>query len=190
MSEEIRKAVEVLKSGGIIAYPTDTLFGIGCDATDINAVERLIKLKKRDKRPMSIACSSLEMIEKYADIGGEERRVIRDFLPGPFTILLNKKDTISNLVTAGSEKVGVRIPDYPKIIKIILQLKKPIISTSANLAGELDIESIDQLKLKVDYVLGGECKYKKGSTIFDLQEKKILREGVRTKEIRELLNNL
>ena len=189
-NNKIKEAVRVLKRGGIIAYPTDTLFGIGCDATNIDAVSRLFKLKKRDKKPMSIACSSVEMIEEYAEMDKKEREIIKKYLPGPYTILLNKKQTVSNLVTAGSSKIGVRIPNYPQILKIISVLKKPIISTSANLAGEPDIESLDQLKIDVDFVVEGECKYKQSSTIVDIGERKILRQGARAEEMRELLSNL
>jgi len=187
MEDEIKKAVEILKQGGIIAYPTDTLFGVGCDATNIEAVKKLIKLKRRDKKPMSIACSDMVMVEYYADISKVEREMLERFLPGPFTFLLNKMENVLDIVTAESKKVGVRIPDYPKIIKILSVFGKPIISTSANLAGEPDIESLDQLGFKVDYVLNGECKYKKGSTIVDLENRKILREGVRVEEIADFL---
>ncbi len=186
----IKEVVKVLKRGGIIAYPTDTLFGIGCDATNDGAVKKLIELKKRDKKPMSIACSSMKMVEEYAEINKKEREIIKNFLPGPFTILFDKKESISDIVTAGSEKVGVRIPDYPIILEIISKLNKPIISTSANLAGEPDVEDLNQLKIEVDYTVEGECKYKRGSTVFDVRDKKILREGVRAEEIAELINNI
>lgn len=190
MKDKIKKAVEVLSGGGIIAYPTETLFGIGCDATNEKAVERLIELKKRDEKPMSVACSNMEMIEEYVEIGSDERKILESFLPGPYTFLLTKKETVPDLVTAGSKKVGIRVPDYPPILKIIERFRKPIISTSANLAGRPDIKSLDELKLGVDYVLAGECKYKKGSTVVDISNKKVLRPGVRVYEIEEEIKNL
>ena len=190
MNDEIKKAVSILKTGGIVAYPTDTLFGIGCDITNNQAVKKLIKLKRRDKKPISIACSNLEMVDKYTDINKEEAEIIQKYLPGPFTFILNKKEMVSELITAETEKVGVRIPDYPKILKIISLLGRPIISTSANFAGEPNIENLDQLKFEVDLKISGECKYKGGSTVVDLRARKILREGVRFDEIRELFCNI
>lgn len=190
MNDEIKKAIKVLKSGGVIAYPTDTLFGLGCDATNEEAVQKLITLKKRNNKPMSIACSSVAMIERYAEMEREAKKIIDSFLPGPYTFLLNKKDTISDLVTFGSKVVGVRIPDYPKILNLIDLFGKPITSTSANVAGESDIKKLDELKLGVDYILEGECKYKKASTVVDIVHKKILRKGVGTIEINQALRDL
>ena len=190
MNTEIEKALEVLGNGGIIAYPTDTLYGVGCDALNEEAVNKVYEIKGRDfSKPMSIAGSDIKMLEKYVTMSSEIRKLLNKILPGPYTVLLPKKDLISNLVTAGSDKLGVRIPDYDLILEIIKQFGKPIITTSANLSGEPDVTKYEDITLPVDCIVRGKCKYNQPSTVFDPINKKILREGVGLEKIIDLLNN-
>lgn len=185
-----KKAVKILEYGGIIAYPTDTLYGVGCDALNEEAVKRVYEIKGRDySKPMSIAVSNIQMLEKYATITEGVRLILEKILPGPYTVLLLKKDIVSNLLTSGSEYIGVRIPDHDLILKIIEQFAKPIITTSANLSGEKDITKYEDIILPVDYIVKGECKYNLPSTVFDPINKKILRQGVGVEKILEILSN-
>lgn len=190
MNIEIENAIRVLKNGGVIAYPTDTLYGIGCDALNGKAVKKVYKIKERDfSKPMSIAVSSMKMLEQYVTITEETKTLLEKTLPGPYTILLPKKDTISSLVTAGSNLVGVRIPDYDLILEVIEKFAGPIITTSANLSGETDITKYEDIILPVDYIIKGKCRYNQPSTVFDPINKKILRKGVGLEKIIEILNN-
>lgn len=181
----IEKAVDVLRSGGILLYPTDTLIGLGCDALNSEAVNRIYEMKGRHfKKPMSIACSDIEMVKKYADISTSDEQNLLDLLPGPYTFILEKKYNISDIITAGSKSIGIRVPDYPILLEIIKKLGNPIITTSANKSGEPDIKSIDECPYSVDYVLSTSFEYKGPSTVFDIQNKIILREGVGLEELK------
>ena len=187
MDDQIEKAIEVLKNGGTISYPTDTTYGIGCDATNEAAVERVFKAKGRDfNKPLGLAFSSVEMIKDYRDISGKEELILRQLLPGPFMILLKRRESVSDRITAKSNKVGARIPDHKIAIELVNGLRKPIVTTSANVSGEADPTSSSEVKLKVDMIVKGECKYKEASTVFDIENKKILRKGSGNSKIHEL----
>lgn len=177
-SKIIEKAIGVLLNGGVIGYPTDTTYGIGCRASDLAAVDKILELKGRDAgKPMSLAFSSVEMIKDYAEVSPSIEKILAEYLPGPYTFLLTKKNTVYDKITAGLPKVGVRIPDFPLILKIIKELNLPIITTSANLSGDPDITRSDDLKLKVDFIIPGVCPIGIPSTLIDLENKRILREG-------------
>lgn len=170
---QINRAVEVLKNGGVIIYPTDTVYGIGCDIYNTKAIERLIRIKKRDNNPMSIAVSSIDMMKQIACVENED--ILNKLLPGPFTFIFKKKN-VSELIT-NLDTVGVRIPDNEIVLDIIDRFSKPIITTSANLAGRPSPKSLKDLEINADFVVQGKCKYKLGSTVVDLKNKKILRQG-------------
>lgn len=188
-TNQINTAVKILDSGGVIAYPTDTLFGVGGSALDEKAVDRVFEIKGRDySKPMSISVSNIQMLEKYVVVSNSARAILEQILPGPYTIILPKKPSISNLITAGSELVGIRIPDCGLILEIIEKFGYPIISTSANLSGEKDITKYEEIILPVDFVVKGECKYNSPSTVFDPRAKKILRRGICAEKIEQLLN--
>lgn len=177
--KQIDNAVRILKNGGVIAYPTDTVYGIGCDALNQEAIKRVFELKGRDySKPLSIACLNVRMVEKYAYVPKEIAKIFQELLPGPFTILLKKKKSITNLVSANMKKVGVRIPDNELCLNVIKQFDNPIITTSANISGEDEINDFKDLQIPVDYIIKGKCKFNQPSTVFDPEGNKILREGV------------
>lgn len=181
----IEKAVKVLQDGGILLYPTDTLIGLGCDALNSEAVKKIFELKGRDfKKPMSIACSDVEMVKEYTDLSSSEEQILLDLLPGSYTFILKKKDIISDIITAGSESIGIRIPNHPLLLEIIKKLGKPIITTSANKSGESDIKSLDECPYPVDYILSTPFEHNGPSTVFDIQNKIILREGMGLEELK------
>lgn len=187
---QIEKAILVLKSGGVIAYPTDTVCGIGCDVFNQKAVARLFKIKGRGfDKPLSIACSNIQMIREIANISKTDEQIISNFLPGPYTFLLKKKKNISDLITAGNELVGVRIPDDQIILEIINKFGRPIITTSANISGYDDVFECDKITLNVDFKVLGDCKHKRSSTVYDLVNKKILRSGVGVGKLKEYFSN-
>ena len=178
VDKQICQAVKILNNGGVIAYPTDTVYGIGCDALNQKAIKKVFELKGRDySKPLSIACLDIEMVRKYAYVTAEIEKIFKELLPGPFTILFKKKKPITNLVTAGLNKVGVRIPDNKLCLKIIKEFGQPIITTSANLSGGEEISNYKDLHIPVNFIVKGKCKFGQPSTIFDLESKKILRKG-------------
>ncbi|MEA3453084.1 MAG: L-threonylcarbamoyladenylate synthase [Patescibacteria group bacterium] len=177
--QEIEKAIEILKKGGIIAYPTDTLYGIGCNVFDLEAVQRVFELKNRDfSKPLSIAVSDFKMLDKIAFTTEEEKAILKKLLPGSFTIILLKKPIISDLITAGSRFVGIRIPEHEITLELIKKADFPIITTSANISGNEPPVSAKEVDLEVQFMLRGECKHKKPSTVIDLKNRKIIRQGV------------
>lgn len=190
-NEEILKASNIIKDGGIVVFPTETVYGIGTDALNNSAIEKLYNIKKRPhKKPISVLVSDFEMITKVAkEISDIEWKIIKNFFPGPLTIVLTKKESISNILTGGEATIGVRMPDNQIALKLIEYVGKPVATSSANISGEksgIDIENIKKTFVnKVDYYLEG--KYNKTSipsTVIKVKngEIEILREGTITKK--------
>lgn len=191
MNQNQESALKILKGGGIIAYPTDTTFGIGCDISFINSIRRIQEIKGRDiKKAMSIACSDLQMAKKYADLSNLPEEFLEMIFPGPVTLLLTKTDLVSDTITGGSKKVGLRVPNHPELLELIVALGHPIITTSANLSGCEDPVKDCEVELEVDYIFPGECPIKKPSTIIDIESKSIVREGANAKEYKNYLGLL
>lgn len=189
--EKLEKASICIKNGGIVVFPTETVYGIGVNGFDEKAIENLYKVKQRPKeKPINLLVNGFEMIEQVAeDITDMERKIIESFCPGPITIILNKKSTVPNLVTAGGSTVGVRIPANEIAISLINYAGCPIATPSANISGKpsgTNIQSImNDFKENVDfYIDGGESKIGKPSTIIHVIDgiPHILRQGSITKE--------
>ena len=163
--EKLQIALDVIKKGGVIVYPTETVYGLGASIFDEKAVLRVYEIKKRDRnRPISMALSDAKEIEKYAYIA--DRGFIRDKLPGPVTVLLRKRNTVPDYVS--KEKIGIRIPEYPTIRRLI-ELSGPITSTSANISGKKAPFKFEDVEVDADLGLdAGETKYKKPSRVIDL----------------------
>ncbi|MBU3923018.1 threonylcarbamoyl-AMP synthase [Patescibacteria group bacterium] len=175
---QINKAVKILKQGGIIAYPTETIYGIGCNIFNEKAVKKIFEIKGRDfNKPLLVAVSSFKMMQDICFIPEKYIDLIKKYLPGPVTFLWNKKNNVSNLITQSSDLVGIRFPDNKKALKIIEKCNFPIISTSANISGQKDSINWKQVKLNVDFIVKGRCKYKKPTSVINLMDKKILRKG-------------
>lgn len=178
----IKKAKKILKNGGIVVYPTETLYGIAANPFDKNAVLKIFEIKKRPfSMPISIAVSNIEMLAQVAEVNEIVIKFYKKFLPGPYTLILKKKPNIPDLLTSNLETIGIRVPENLFTLKLIKEFG-PITSTSANIHGNelpINIEiAKKQLKDKVDlYVDHGECKYKIPSAIIDIENKKILRKG-------------
>jgi len=183
---DIASAAQILKSGGVIAYPTETVYGVGALATDTSAIRRVFAIKQRPlSQPLSIAVSGMEMLKTVARVECED--FILRFLPGPVTVILKKRDILPDILTAGSKYVGIRYPDHPMALKLI-ELTGPIVSTSANLHGELDPVAAEEVTVPVDYILdGGRSRYAGSSTIVDLHEYRIVRKGAMYEEVRRYM---
>ncbi len=182
----IASAADIIRSGGLVVYPTETVYGLGADARLNNAVSSVFQIKARPiENPITVAVSSLKMAEEFTVLNKLPEMVLREMLPGPLTvILLAKKSKVSELLMGGTGKIGIRIPDHPLAVKLIETVGGPITATSANISGEPAPTTVNgalkQLGKKVDLILdAGRCKLGKPSTVVDLSsgKLKILRKG-------------
>ena len=197
--QKLRYSAEIIKNGGIVVFPTETVYGIGTNGLDKEAVERLYKIKERPlNKPISLLVSDYEMIEKVVkDINELEYKIMKKFFPGPLTIILNKKDIVPDIVTSRGSTVGIRMPEEEITRKLIEYAGVPIAAPSANISGKpsgIDLqEIIKEFGDKVDcYIDGGKSKIGIGSTIVKVENNtiKILREGsISKKEIEDLIND-
>jgi L-threonylcarbamoyladenylate synthase len=191
-SKSVAEAAKVLVGGGVVVYPTETVYGIGASIYIPEAVERVFEIKGRERgMPLSVAVASFEMIEQVASISEDDLALLRKVLPGPVTILVEKDPDLPDTVTAGSPLVGIRFPDHPMALELI-GMAGPITSTSANLSGQKPPASIAELNpkiaKKVDFVLdGGRSRFAQPSTLLDLEARRVIREGAGMQRVRELL---
>ena len=180
---EIEKAIEVLGNGGVIIYPTDTVYGLGCDIFNEDAVQKLRDLKGREfDKPISILMKK-DWIEEYVEVNELAREHIQKYLPGPFTFILKKKEIVPEWISS-NPYVGIRVIEEETAMQIVSDFGKPITTTSANSAGGREPNTCFQIdesiKEKVDLVVDkGETVHKGVSTIIRINEKiEILRQGV------------
>lgn len=168
----INEAIEVLANGGVIIYPTDTVYGLGANIFDNKAVRDIFKIKQRSfLKPLSVLVSDTEAIELIAQISIHQKDTIEKYLPGPYTFILNKTPVVPRVVTGGLTHVGVRVPKNEIACKLASLF--PITTTSANLTDEEVLSTpediLNQLGCDVDLVIDvGPLKSNKASTIIDL----------------------
>jgi len=130
----IRKVAAILKNGGIIAYPTDTYYGIGCDIMNKKAIERIYWLKKRNRnKPFSFICSGLKNISHYAKVSNYAYKTMRRLLPGPYTFVLEGSRMVPKIMLTKRRTAGIRVPNHNICIALTEALENPIISTSASM---------------------------------------------------------
>ena len=158
-TRHIDRVVQCLRDGGVIAYPTDTTYGIGCSIFNKKGIERIYRLKQREhKKPFSFICPSLSEVSRYANISNTAFKILKRYLPGPYTFVLEATREVPDLLLTRQKTVGIRIPDNRICLEIVRMLGSPVITTSANLAGEepvgdpdvIDINFGTQLELIVD----------------------------------------
>src|SRR6266568_1122162 len=185
--DDIAKAIQILKDGGVVIFPTDTAFGIGCRIDDEEAVKRLFTIRKRSEtKAVPVLVSSLHMAQEYLQEVPQEviQKLMQPYWPGALTIVLRSKvDKVPDLVRGGGESVGVRVPDHLTTLALINSVGVPLVGTSANFAGGVTpytFESFDKELVKlVDFVVSGECHTLLASTVIDctVTPWKILRSG-------------
>uniref|UniRef100_A0A831UCU5 Threonylcarbamoyl-AMP synthase n=1 Tax=Geobacter metallireducens TaxID=28232 RepID=A0A831UCU5_GEOME len=155
----IANVVEILKNGGIIAYPTDTTYGIGCSIFSKKGIERIYLLKQREKKkPFSFICADLSEVARYAKVSNYAYKILKRHLPGPYTFVLDASSIVPGLLVTKQKTVGIRIPDNQICLALVKELGHPIITTSANLSGEepigdpflVDLNMGKQLDVVVD----------------------------------------
>lgn len=186
---DISKITDALKQGFLIIYPTETLYGIGADIYDQEAVKNVFRVKKRSySKPLSVAVYGKKDIEKLSYFDESTEKLIDTFLPGPLTLVLNKKKVCPNLITGGLDKVGIRVPDNILTLKILKRFG-PLTCTSANIHGMKTPSKIKDIKKtlnskKIKFYIDEGSLPGKASTVVDITSKKvkILREGVISKK--------
>ncbi len=184
--EIIAKAVKFLKEGKVVAYPTETIYGMAADVTNEKAIKRLYDLKRRDySLPVAILVDSTKMLKKYVKNMPEQApNLIKAFWPGPLTILFPAGKRITKSLTTNTGKIGIRISSHPIATALVRKLKRPITTTSANLSGyppSLSTKHVEKyFKDRIDCILnGGECPPSRGSTVVDIEDETmaIIRDG-------------
>jgi tRNA threonylcarbamoyl adenosine modification protein (Sua5/YciO/YrdC/YwlC family) len=137
----LRQAVQVLTDGGLIAYPTDTCYAIGCDLYNTKGIARIYQIKRRPlSKPFSFICADLKNISEYAQVGNFAYKTMKRLLPGPYTFVLEASRLVPKILQTKRRTVGIRVPDHPIALGLIRLLGHPIISTSASLP-ESPVES-------------------------------------------------
>lgn len=180
---KIQRAVEVLDRGGLIAYPTDTVYGLGCDLMNKQAVERLYQLKGMSKqKSLAFICHDLGDIAKYAVVDNWAYRILRRFLPGPYCFILPATREVPKMVLSKQKTVGIRVPNHAVVTTLAKELGRPIISTTA--ADEEGEPYVDPTELRdhfrvLDLVLDAGAGGVVPTTVVDLSAGQIdiVREG-------------
>jgi tRNA threonylcarbamoyl adenosine modification protein (Sua5/YciO/YrdC/YwlC family) len=180
----VDRAAKALEDGGIIAYPTDTYYGVGCDLFSKKAIERLYAVKGRDrKKPLAFLCPDLSDVSKYAKVSNFAYRFMKQLTPGPFTFVLESTKLVPEMMQSKQNQVGIRVPQAPLMLAIAARLGRPIVTTSAtNLEGDVltDAKSIKEiLGARLDLILDGGTQNEEPSTVVSLigDEIEVLRQG-------------
>jgi len=156
----IRRAVEVLRGGGIVIYPTDTVYGMGCDLFNKKGIERIYEIQRRDrKQPLSFLCADLKDISRYARVSDDAYKIMKRLLPGPYTFILEASRLVPKIILPKRQTTGIRIPDNRICQSLVAEMGSPVISTSVkDGGGELlsDPRIIEELFGKqVDMIIDG-----------------------------------
>ena len=182
---KVRRAVAALEAGEIIAYPTDTVYALGCDLANKKAIDRLYQVKGMDKgQPLAFICPDLADLSKYAVVDNNAYRLLRRVLPGPYTFVLTATREVPKMLhTSERRTVGIRVPDAPIILEVVRALGRPVISTTAHKPGDehmvIDARDIEPTFPGVDLVLDGGLGGREPTTVVDLSHGTvdIIREG-------------
>ncbi len=183
-ANKIAKTVTALKNGAVIAYPTDTVYGLGCDIFNKQAVNKIYSIKKRNKKkPLSILCTDFKQASQYVIIPDYAFKLMKKVLPGPYTFILKARYNMPKNILTKNKTVGIRIPDNQFCLQITQKLNSPIITTSLNISGEQNITELQELnkelRNKIDLLLDAGPLLDEPSTIIDLSqgEIEIIRKG-------------
>lgn len=194
--ETIRRAAAIVRRGGVVIYPTETVYGLGCNPADVEATKRVCIIKGRADKPLPVACADVEAVRRIIEFSPAAERIAASFWPGPIMLVLPAKVKYPIWVTHGASTLGVRVPDHDVARRLADLSGGVIISTSANKSGEpppdTAREAADRLGGDVDLILdGGPSPLKQPSTVLDLSGEQawILRSGpITAKKLREVLS--
>jgi len=174
----IRKAVDVLRQGGIIIYPTDTVYGLGCDLSNKKGIERIYELKRRNrKQPLSFICSDLKHISQYAKVTDYAYKTMKRLLPGPYTFILEASRLVPKIILPKRSTTGIRVPDNQICLDLIKELGQPIISTSVKTTDGEDLgapyEIEERFGRMVDLIIDGGIIIPEPSSVISLVDDNI-----------------
>jgi tRNA threonylcarbamoyl adenosine modification protein (Sua5/YciO/YrdC/YwlC family) len=174
----IRKAVDVLRQGGIIIYPTDTVYGLGCDLSNKKGIERIYELKRRNrKQPLSFICSDLKHISQYAKVTDYAYKTMKRLLPGPYTFILEASRLVPKIILPKRSTTGIRVPDNQICLDLIKELGQPIISTSVKTEDGEDLgtpyEIEERFGRTVDLIIDGGIIIPEPSSVISLVDDNI-----------------
>ena len=181
----IRKAVGILKKGGIISYPTDTFYGIGCDIMNKKAIERIYQIKQRNKNiPFSFICSGLKNISSYAKVSNYAYKTMKRLLPGPYTFILEGSKIVPKIMLTKRKTAGIRVPDNNICIALVNELGNPVLSTSASKPDNTILNDPsfiqDYYDTRIDLVIDGGSVPGQPSSVVSLIDDipEVIRDGV------------
>ncbi len=179
---KIAKAVEIMRDGGVIAYPTDTVYGLGCDITSKKAIERIYQMKRlKPDQPLAFVCADLGDLSKYAVVSDRTYRMMRRLTPGPYCFILEATREVPRILQMKRKTVGIRVPHHEVALALVRELGNPIVSTTASRDGETlnDPADIDEAYPGVDLILDAGYGGLVPSTVLDVSgdEVIIVREG-------------
>ncbi len=185
-NENIKIVIEKLLNGDVVIFPTDTVFGIGCIATNTKSIEKIYKLKGREKtKSLLLNVANITTIKKYAKVSLRDKMLIQKFMPGALSLILNVKDnTLLSHYVIKNSKIGIRIPNNKILLKILKKIKVPLISTSCNLSGNPACTTATEAEKifgkKIIILDTNENLSGQSSTIIDTTSKEIsyIREGI------------
>ncbi|HSG32085.1 MAG TPA: L-threonylcarbamoyladenylate synthase [Thermodesulfobacteriota bacterium] len=183
--DAVKRTVEILSSGGVIVYPTDTLYGLGALVSKEQAVQRIFEIKgRKPEMSLPVLAKDFKMLQDYAQVPEKYKEMLQKYMPGPFMAILKLKQYLNPIITGGRDTIGIRISNNNFVIQLMENLDEPLISTSANLSGTGNMYDISQIISvfgnMVDLVIdSGSISASKGSTIVDftLTPPEVLREG-------------
>ena len=169
---KIRRAVDALRAGHVIAYPTDTCYGLGCDLFNKKAIDRLYQIKGMPKsHPLSFVCRDIASIAKYAMLHNYEYSIVKDYLPGPYCFILNATKEVPRIVQTNRKQVGIRVPNHPVSMALVEELGGPIISSTAARADNVphvDPRELDDEFPGLELILDGGPGGLQPTTVIDL----------------------
>lgn len=169
----VNQIADILRSGGVIAYPTDTVYGIGCDIFNKKAIERIYQIKRRPKyKPFSFICADLKNISEYGRVSNFAYRVMRKLLPGPYTFILEGSNLVPKLMLTRRRTVGIRVPNHEVCLAIVRALGHPLLTTSAAVSDSEPINDPQEIDKKMgaalDAVVDGGVLYSSPSSVVSL----------------------
>ena len=189
--DALDRAAEACRRGECVVYPTETVYGLGADALDPDAVERVFELKGRDHdRPVSLAVPEVSALDEYVRLSERERAFAEAFLPGPVTLVAERRDAVPDALTGGRDRVGVRVPDHPVALELLRRAGTPLTATSANRSGAGSARRVEEVDASIReacvVVDAGETPGG-GSTVVDVERGTIHRRGPNADAVRRWL---
>jgi L-threonylcarbamoyladenylate synthase len=189
---DVTDAAAALAAGDLVVYPTETVYGLGANALDEDAVSRVFAAKGRDReKPVSLAVPDVATATEYTAPTAREREFMDAFLPGPVTVVVEKREMVPDILTAGRDRVGVRVPDHDVALSLLREFA-PVTATSANVSGTGSVRELDALgdrdRDAAAVLVDGGATPGGGSTVVDVSASEVIREGPLADEIHEWLS--